>query len=425
MNKETIRIVLCDEYNEITIATYAGKVNTEIRQTYNELADYINKSITLANKIRQDDVSKFLYDNILRLVKLNEVELSDDIKENIKSVLYSKNKIRMSCIVKDENTEPDHIDNNIKEGNKMSEVYDIAIEGLIDGEINYLGSTYDKEKAEETVSLLNFLATNGEGVVLNNHLTGDVIISIMKSKCIDSINYKFFKHHVECFDKEGIKLEFDVYEDEESEIPYKYILICDNEENHNITFIINRFSDFDSAKEMAAKLGKIQATKTGNGAYENMKSVLDEYGIEKSDYLLQNLHWSLEPENQSTMRFRIMSDVYGEATEDGIDNSQYHHKTVELIYTDANGVSRLLASSENIDRITTKDIRKLAVEFNDKFSEIFSEDGFRDDISPQKQLANLEAINTYIMTKLKPYGINACVNSVCPNTRFYSYEIVS
>lgn len=302
----------------------------------------------------------------------------------------------------------------------MNTVYDITIEGLAD-ETYWLGSTYNKTKAEETVSLLNFLAANGEGIVLNNHLTGDTIRSIMKSKRIDSINGEFFEHHVKHFDKEGIKLKFDIHEREDSEIPYKYILICDNEENHNIAFIINRFPDFDSAQEMAVELNKIKTFKTSNEAYEEMKSVLVDSEVEESDYLLQNLHWSLEPENKPTMRFRIMTDVY-----DAIEENDYHHKTVQLVYTNASGDLRLLATSDKYSHITAENMKKLAVELNNKFEEMLNDKSFSFD---QTWITNLENFKDYLASKLTiykiPTGIATNVELLGANTRFYSYEIVS
>lgn len=298
----------------------------------------------------------------------------------------------------------------------MNTVYDITIEGLAD-ETYYLGSTYNKTKAEETVSILNFLATNGKDIVINNHLTGDTIKSVMKSKRIDSINDGFFEHHVKHFDKEGIKLKFGICEDEDSEIPYKYILICDNEENHNIAFIINRFPDFDSAQEMAAELSKIK----GNEAYEEMKSLLADFGVEESDYLLQNLHWSSELENQSTMRFRIMTDVY-----DTIGENNYHHKTVQLVYTNASGDLRLLATSDKYSHITAENMKRLAVELNNKFEEMLNDKSFSFD---QTWITNLEKFKTYLASKLAiykiPTGIATNVELMGANTRFYSYEIVS
>lgn len=299
----------------------------------------------------------------------------------------------------------------------MNIVYDIMmIEGLVD-EPYYLGSTYNKTKAEETVYILNFLATNGKDIVINNHLTGDTIKSVMKSKRIDSINDGFFEHHTKHFDKEGIKLKFDISEDEDSEIPYKYILICDNEENHNIAFIINRFPDFDSAQEMAAELSKIK----GNEAYEEMKSLLADFGVEESDYLLQNLHWSSELENQSTMRFRIMTDVY-----DTIDENNYHHKTVQLVYTNASGDLRLLATSDKYSHITAENMKRLAVELNNKFEEMLNDKSFSFD---QTRITNLEKFKTYLASKLAiykiPTGIATNVDLMGANTRFYSYEIVS
>lgn len=299
----------------------------------------------------------------------------------------------------------------------MNTVYDIMmIEGLAD-EPYYLGSTYNKTKAEETVSILNFLATNGNGIIINNHLTGDTIKSVMRSKRIDSINDGFFRHHANHFDKEGIKLKFDIHEDKDSEIPYKYILICDNEENHNIAFIINRFPDFDSAQEMAAELSKIK----GNEAYEEMKSVLVDFGVEESDYLLQNLHWSSELENQSTMRFRIMTDVY-----DTIEENNYHHKTVQLVYTNASGDLRLLATSDKYSHITAENMKKLAVELNNKFEEMLNDKSFSFD---QTRITNLEKFKTYLASKLAIYKIPTSVATTVEllgaNTRFYSYEIVS
>lgn len=303
----------------------------------------------------------------------------------------------------------------------MNTVYDITIEGLAD-ETYWLGSTYNKTKAEETVSLLNFLATNGEGIVLNNHLTGDTIRSIMKSKRIDSINGEFFEHHVKHFDKEGIKLKFDIHEHEDSEIPYKYILICDNEENHNIAFIINRFPDFDSAQEMEAALIKIKNFNIDE-AYEDIKSVLKEFGVKESDYLLQNLHWSLEPENQSTMRFRIMTDVH-----DVIEENDYHHKTVQLVYTNASGDLRLLATSDKYSHITAENMKKLAVELNNKFEEMLN--GGNKSLSlGLPRVIDLENFKDYLASKLAIYEISTSVATTVEllgaNTRFYSYEIVS
>lgn len=300
----------------------------------------------------------------------------------------------------------------------MNTVYDITIEGLAD-ETYYLGSTYNKTKAEETVSLLNFLATNGKDIIINNHLTGDTIKSVMRSKRIDSINDGFFIHHVNHFDKEGIKLKFDIHEDKDSEIPYKYILICDNEENHNIAFIINRFPDFDSAQEMVAELSKIK----GNEAYEEMKSVLADFGVEESDYLLQNLHWSSELENQSTMRFRIMTDVY-----DAIDENDYHHKTVQLVYTNASGDLRLLATSDKYSHITAENMKKLAVELNNKFEEMLN--GGNKSLSlGLPRVIDLENFKDYLASKLAIYEIPTSVATTVEllgaNTRFYSYEIVS
>lgn len=300
----------------------------------------------------------------------------------------------------------------------MNTVYDITIEGLAD-EPYYLGSTYNKTKAEETVSILNFLATNGKDIVINNHLTGDTIKSVMKSKRIDSINDGFFEHHTKHFDKEGIKLKFDISEDEGSEIPYKYILICDNEENHNIAFIINRFPDFDSAQEMAAELSKIK----GNEAYEEMKSLLADFGVEESDYLLQNLHWSSELENQSTMRFRIMTDVYGT-----IKENDYHHKIVQLVYTTASGDPRVLATSDKYSRITVEDAKKLAVELNNKFEEMLN--GGNKSLSLDlPRVIDIKNFKNYLASKLAIYEIPTSVATnvelLGANTRFYSYEIVS
>lgn len=216
----------------------------------------------------------------------------------------------------------------------MKKVYNI--EALLGNESMYIGTAYTEDTAEYLVGVLNFLSQLDVGGLTND--TVRHICNIMKLDHISNLYYdRSFNHAKFTIITSGY-------------LPQpNYILICDNSQNYDLTFIVKKFIDKDSVIKLRNELNEIVAKEPQKSIYEKLKEKLDDYNA-IDDQMLQNIHWSLE-DYRAGINFKVLS------LKDIADDKQSHYKAVQLVAVTDSEQSILLEGSE-------LDLEHLAIDLN-------------------------------------------------------------